>query len=69
MEDAIKAFFGQFAHCTLRQDEHEAKDIDGEMVREYFSKTAESAGALVWWHPKAMALFSTRICEHIPIIE
>ena len=66
MEDAVKAFIEQFAHCILRHDEHEAKDMDGEMFPESFSKTADSAGSLDGWHPKEMALFSTKICEHIP---
>ena len=44
MEDAINGFFEQFAHCIFQQSEHQAKEIDGNMVFESFRKTADSAG-------------------------
>ena len=46
MEVAINAFFEQFAHCILHQEEHLAKEVDGDMVYESFRNTADSVGAM-----------------------
>ena len=49
----------------MKQEVCEIKGIDGQMVYDSFSRTADSVGAMNGWRPKEMALLSRKVCEHV----
>lgn len=68
MEAAITTFFvdsGRIAAYMFESPEFQLKEIGDHMVYESLRKPTESAGSMDGWHPKELAYFSPKICEHV----